>query len=69
MQSRRFPWMASLALAVSSVVHYLIYAHRFMWYLSYADFVLLIEIYLVFIAIVVAEFIFAPTWWCRLPTS
>lgn len=55
--------MASLALAVSFVVYYLVYAYRFMWYLSYPDFVLLVEIYLVFAVIVVIEFIFAPTWW------
>jgi len=63
MQIQRFPWKASLALAISFVVHYLVYAYRFMWYLSYPDFVMLIEIYLAFMAIVVAEFIFAPTWW------
>jgi len=63
MRIRRFPWKASLALAISFVVHYLVYAYRFMWYLSYPDFVLLVEIYLAFMAIVVAEFIFFPTWW------
>lgn len=63
MQIQRFPWKASLALAISFVVHYLVYAYRFMWYLSYPDFVMLIGIYLAFMAIVVAEFIFAPTWW------
>lgn len=63
MQGRRFPWRSSLALAVSFVVHYFVYAFRFMWYLSYPNFVLLVEIYLVFAVIVVIEFIFAPTWW------
>lgn len=58
-----WPWRAVMALVVAILIHYLIYAYRFMWYLDYPNFIRLISIYIVFVALILAEFLFFARWW------
>jgi len=57
------------ALIGALIVHYLIYAYRFMWYLDYPNFVVLVSAYLAFIGMMVVAFFVMPRWWVMAPLA
>jgi hypothetical protein len=61
--------LALAALIGALIVHYLIYAYRFMWYLDHRNFVVLVSAYLAFIGIMVVAFFGAPRWWTMVPLA
>ncbi|WP_413624389.1 hypothetical protein [Luteibacter sp. Lutesp34] len=65
-------WRLALALAAligALIVHYLIYACRFMWYLDHPNFVVLVSAYLAFIGMMVVAFFVVPRWWIMVPLA
>lgn len=57
------------ALLGALVVHYLVYAYRFMWYLDNANFAKLVSAYAVFLSAVIFAFVVVPRWWVMGPLA
>ncbi len=61
--------LSVVALLCAFVIHYLVYAYRFMWYLDHPNFIKLLSAYAGFILATVVVFVVLPRWWVMGPLA